>query len=337
MDFSDPRNNIALAIALFNWSERWHFEDLYCEAFVHLAGLYNKAQMFTEFKEVSRRSKIAVEGASIGLNERVGNAEALLKSLDFEELWKQDLPASPAREAYERLRKFFIKELEKIYGAWPPAIAVGEDIWLTREIALKLQADFGALYDYLVDRTIEWECVESRSGPKWGLIQHAIEFHGNTSDVPFTDLVRKWDDKHGCPHIPLPYPLLPESIAPVKGMKKSSKEGKNALRKFALAYDESTNAFLSRQKDSDNPFVESFLDFEKEDLPLGVDPQQARRGRWILIYVILQALATVSVDNPRVKHTNGVAYHLSAAIASKGPFFVSKDIVGAFHEDSHCW
>lgn len=107
-------------------------------------------------------------------------------------------------------------------------------------------------------------------------------------------------------------------------------------RRVALAYTESSNIDALGSSEASN-LIDAFSRFEKSDCVGEVDPQTARRGRWVLIYGILQTLAAVSVDAPGVKYSDGVGYHLCARI--KKPSWSREEglFLDAKHEMSHCW
>ena len=70
-----------------------------------------------------------------------------------------------------------------------------------------------------------------------------------------------------------------------------------------------------------------------------LDPFEARRGRWVLIYGILQVLATVSVDSPNLRYKEGVQYHLGPQMKGVVPWgeLGSRPEEEAEHIQSHCW
>jgi len=353
-ELDDMRNNPAIAIAMMGWSEspgvRW--SDMYRESFVHLAGMYGRTQLYSEFKTaVSRTTRELLNHANYNMQMRVKKAEDRLKDLDFSDLWPASSNPPPSYGAFERIRSFFLAELTTIHGSWPPQTPVGEDYWLTRDVTQTLQKDFGALYDYLVDRDVEWDCVEERPGPKWGFKRDGKPIEGNTPDLPLTTLLLNWDNKEELEHIPAPYPLLPESIPAkqsskdnlfkVNASKKPSppKDDKMAQRKFALAYTQSTNIFKLDPDAPLNTWVESYMDFEKADQATTIDPRDARRGRWMLIYGILQVLSNISVDTPRMKYPQvGFCYHISPSLAGVPPWDRSNEpMYEANYRLSYCW
>ncbi|CCF37145.1 hypothetical protein CH063_08553, partial [Colletotrichum higginsianum] len=174
-------------------------------------------------------------------------------------------------------------------------------------------------------------------------------------DIPMTDMLVEYDNKLRFPHIPHPYPLVPESIPPAPTAKENSmfkkKNGAAAAaannggragaleRRVQLAYTEATNIYILGSDFMQSDLIDAFVKFEKSDGITEVDPAVARRGRWVLIYGILQTLASVSVDAPNVRYRDDVPYHLSPRLKGTRvpPWKGSSAHDEASHELSHCW
>jgi hypothetical protein len=348
----DIRENPTVAAGMLAWSEtptvRW--EEGWREAYVHCAGMHTRLETTADYRFITPITKALLERASLEVQVRVQNCEDRLSGFDFEDMWPlMSSQPPPARTSFERIRKFFAQYYLDAYSVWPPAAPAGEEQWLTRSLVQKMQKDFGALYDYLVNREVNWDCSEERSGRKWNIVHEANRsFDADTFDLPFTDLLVAFDNRHKYPHIPHPYPLVPESI-PVKNSKenlfKTSKkkdtpkaEDKMAERRAALAYTESTNIYLLGSDFVSNEFVEAFVRFEKADKASEVDPFAARRGRWILIYGVLQTLASITVDTPNLRHSGDVSYHLNPRLRGTPPWKgASQNVEEATHVGSYCW
>ncbi|KAI0837008.1 hypothetical protein F5Y06DRAFT_90024 [Hypoxylon sp. FL0890] len=367
----DARNDAEVAVAMLAWSEipevRW--EEGWCEAFVHCAGMYSRLEACADFKSVTPITRALLERACLETQLRVQAAEERLGEFSYEDIWLNAGPAArgAARDAAERLRQFFITHYAKIHGDWPPPEASartveGDEMWLTRTLAREMQKDFGALYDYLVNRDIVWDESETRSSRKWMMVSESgnKSFDPDTPDLPFTDILIEFDNRMRFPHIPHPYPLVPESIPPTTPpssgssrdrMRKDNKIINNSSTKQAcddriserraqLAYTEATNIYILGSDFTQSDLIESFVKFEKADQVGIVDPFVARRGRWVLIYGILQTLASVAVDAPNVRYKDNVLYHLSPRFkGTKAPPWksASAPAAEALHELSHCW
>lgn len=406
----DVRNDAETAVSLLAWSEgsevRW--EEGWRESFLHCAGMYAQLESCADFKHVTPITRSLLERASLETTLRVQAAEERLVAFRYADMWPADAPIASAKAAGERLQKFFVQHYTREYGRWPPLPmpasldqqsigmahggADGEDeIWLTRTIAQALQRDFAALYDYLVNRDIVWDESEARSSRKWMMVSEGGNrgFEADTDDLPMTDMLISFDNRWRFPHIPHPYPLVPESIPPptsvnpltgksgtsggMFGGKSSKKNGNHGgdnnsatnlasaangarpsavERRIQLAYTEATNMCILGSEFTHSELIDSFGKFEKSDHISEVDPSAARRGRWVLIYGILQTLASVSVDAPNVRYRDEVSYHLSPrlkgvkmppwktgpqGLGNHGSYGNSRNPEEAAHDLSHCW
>ncbi|KAI1074850.1 hypothetical protein F5B20DRAFT_585860 [Whalleya microplaca] len=361
----DARNDAETAVSMLAWSEtpevRW--EEGWREAFLHCAGMYSRLEACADFKHVTPITRALLERACLETQLRVQAAEERLADFSYGDIWPTTGPIaqSAARAASDRLQQFFVNHYAKNYGNWPPPdtgarTAEGEEIWLTRTMARQMQKDFGALYDYLVNRDIVWDESETRSSRKWMMVSESgnKSFNPDTADLPLTDMLIEFDNRMRFPHIPHPYPLVPESIPPLHSPSSSSsrersKKDKNTKqggddrileRRIQLAYTEATNIYILGSDFTQSDLIESFVKFEKADQIGAIDPFAARRGRWVLIYGILQTLASVSVDSPNVRYKDNVAYHLSPRLkGTKTPPWkgVSAPAAEACHQLSHCW
>ncbi|KAK1757197.1 hypothetical protein QBC47DRAFT_422185 [Echria macrotheca] len=395
----DVRNDPETAVSILAWSEgsevRW--EEGWRESFLHCAGMYSQLESCADFKNVTPITRALLERACLETQLRVQAAEERLAAFQYADMWPAtDGAIAPARTAAERLQKFFMQHYTREFGRWPPlpmpsghdqgAIGMAhggpdgeEEMWLTRTVAQALQRDFGALYDYLVNRDIVWDESEARSSRKWMMVSESGNrgFEADTPDLPMTDMLIGFDNKLRFPHIPHPYPLVPESIPPPSlnpgasrngaqssgmfGGKTSTKRNGNGNnssatlnstnsrtgaveRRIQLAYTEATNICILGSEFTHSDLIDAFGKFEKADRISEVDPSTARRGRWILIYGILQTLASVSVDAPNVRYRDDVPYHLCPRLKGakippwkSGPSHGNTNPEEASHEFSHCW
>ncbi|KAK7961837.1 uncharacterized protein PG986_002662 [Apiospora aurea] len=366
----DARNDPETAVSLLAWSEkpevRW--EEGWREAFLHSAGMYSRLEGCADFKYITPITRALLERACLECQLRVQAAEERLCDFGYGDTWPSSGPVTngPARAATDRLQEFIKDHYTGLYGRWPPpasgaTTSDGEDMWLTRSVAQTLQKDFGSLYDYLVNRDIVWDESETRSSRKWMMVSESGNraFDPDTYDLPLTDMLIEWDNRLRFPHIPHPYPLVPESILPTaqsgsasSGKSKKSDKDKDKNnnrggaderileRRVQLAYTEATNIYTLGSDLVPSPLVDGFVRFEKRDQVGAVDPSLARRGRWVLIYAILQTLASVSVDAPNIRYRDDVAYHLSPRLkGTKTPPWkgVASPAPEAAHELSYCW
>ncbi|KAI3319279.1 hypothetical protein HD806DRAFT_289260 [Xylariaceae sp. AK1471] len=361
----DARNDPETAVSMLAWSEtpevRW--EEGWREAFLHCAGMYSRLEGCADFRFLTPITRALLERACLETQLRVQAAEERLVAFTYADVWPTTGSAvnSTGKAAAERLQQFFVSHYARTCGAWPPTesgarTTEGEEMWLTRSVTQMLQKDFGALYDYLVNRDIVWDESETRSSRKWMMVSESgnRSFNADSDDLPLTDMLIEFDNRMRFPHIPHPYPLVPDSIPPVispvpGSSREKSKKDKNAKpmpddrtleRRIQLAYTEATNIYTLGSEFTPSDLIESFVKFEKSDQVGAMDPFCARRGRWVLIYGILQTLASVSVDSPNVRYKDNVSYHLSPRLkGTRTPPWkgVYSSTLEASHELSYCW
>ncbi|KAI9807950.1 MAG: hypothetical protein M1825_005256 [Sarcosagium campestre] len=351
----DVRGDPASAAGLLAWSEgsvvRWH--EGWREAFVHCAGMYNQLSIIPEFRDISHFTRVLLERASLEMQVRVQQAEDRLAEFDFDDMWPMQSVSPPAaRYSFDQFRKFLLRFYEGVFWTWPPpSRRESTDTWLNREIVNRLQSDLGALYDYLVDRDKTWEQAESGGDRKARIVSKSkkTNFRADSDDLAMTDVLLGYDNRNKIPHIPHPFPLLPSST-PVQHHAKQSLFGnkkpkgldtKVSERRTALAYSEATNIFLLGSDFSNNELVEAFSRFEKTDQIGEIDPYDARRGRWILLYGLLQTLATLSSDTPRLRFHDDVSYFLNPRLRGTPPWRGRGEREGddepPLQMTSHCW
>ncbi|KAL5418513.1 hypothetical protein PMIN03_000993 [Paraphaeosphaeria minitans] len=350
----DVRHGIKLAISLLAWAEqdnvRWR--QGYLESFVHLAGLLNpQVEEHPEFKRLTIATRRNLGIAAKSLQLRVIEAEEKLATFDFDDLWPNLLmaTATPVYHSYQAFRQFLINYLTRTYGNWPPNQG---QTWLNRKVAFDLQRDFGMLYDYLVNRDVAWDVREERPGNKWQMVNLKTEdFRANLPELSLSDVLVTWDNKHGYSHIPHAYPLLPRDVPQTRvaqkkglfsGLKKNkadtTKDAKTHLQ-LSIVFSDATNIEKLDPSFSGNILIDTFEQFElSADLKTST-PREARLGRWVLLYGVLQVLSNLSVDVQSLRHTDGVRYFLCTDL-KRCPGWVTNDqteLLEASQQRSWCW
>jgi hypothetical protein len=349
--FDDVRNNPSYAASLLAFSElpdvQWR--EGYIEAFVHCVGMYNLGQLddIVEWQYITPHTQIFIRNASMEMEDRIHRAQVWLTSFDLTEMWPANsAPPSSGRGCFDRLRRWLCSYYERVFRHWPPSTEKGDQTWLSFQVVQRLKNDFHTLYDYLVDRDIMFEAYQHRLGHKWRIVNKSDRmFRPDSFDMPLTDILVAFDDRNNFPHIPYPFPRTPDPI-PVQSkakfaFRKTASPGKIQAesRKKARAYAEASNVYSLRNQFAKSDLVMSFIGFEQSDMLDNIDPFEARRGRWVLIYGILQILATVSVDSPHLRYKKDSLYHLSPQMKGVVPWasVESPPEKQAEHEDSHCW
>lgn len=348
--FDDVRNNPSYAASLLAFSElpdvQWR--DGYIEAFAHSVGMYHLGQIddVFEWRYITPHTQIYISNASMEIDDRIHQAQLWLASFDLTEMWPAtSAPPTSARGCFDRLRRWFCGYYEKAFGRWPPNTGE-EQTWLNHQTVQVLKNDFHTLYDYLVNRDVKFESHFDRSGRRWRIVNKSDQsVRPDSSDMPLTDILVAFDERNQFPHIPHPYPHTPDPILARSRTKitfrKTSSPAKlqaDARRK-ARAYAEASNVYALRDRSMNWDLLMSFIRFEQSDMLDTTDPFEARRGRWILIYGILQVLATISVDSPHLRYKDGSLYYLNPQMKGVVPWAdpESPPEEQAEHEGSHCW
>ena len=333
-----------LARDIVSSSDMHRIEALWREAFVHCTGQLSSLQITLEWRDISPITKALIDRASLEIQVRVSKADSRLAQFDFGDMWPMSSATAPsARLAYEKFQKFLIKHYASRFGSWPP-----HETRFTRSVYLHLQRDFGALYDYLVDHSAAWSNRQIVNPTQ-------LHFKPDDDQLQITGMLLRFDDAEGHPHIPHPFPLIPTTSqqlghqlstapgSPPVGKRQqrfftsSTPHTKRPTPAAALALSEATNIGTLYATKTINPLVEAFSNHEKT-YPEYTAPSDARKGRWILIYGVLQTLATVAPDAPGIKWTEGVDYFLNPKLRGTPPW--GELPVGPderSHWRSHCW
>ena len=307
--------------------------------------MYENLSDLQESADISQATTAHLERAHLELRARVQEAEDPLTSFYFDDAhFAQEDMAPTVRAVSVRFRKFLKQFYEKEYQSWP--IRRGQrSLWLDRITVNRLQDDFNALYEYIVDRNVEWNGDnESEDRRKRVLLKsvNAQSFGLDGDDLRMLGVLINVDCRLNASHVPHPYPLLPPSVPgstpakkPVFGGKKKDKARESRI---ALAYSEASNAAVLDPRYADNDLLEAFVRFEKADQPDNVDPREARRERWIIVYCVLQTLAGISVDVPDLTFHGDVSYFLNTRLQGLPPWSPTDGMfMDASREQSHCW
>ncbi|KAF2755491.1 hypothetical protein EJ05DRAFT_103165 [Pseudovirgaria hyperparasitica] len=361
----DVRNNWRMALGLLAWSEqdsvRW--QAGYMEAFVHCAGMLTpRICESAEFKRLSTVTRYNLNNASTLLKLRVVEAEERLAAFELHEIFPPPKTKNPAGTTHQRsfnaFRDFLIDFYSSTYGSWPPPRQKNGH-WLTRDLVIQMQQDFGSAYDFLVDRDVCWEEREERSSRKWQMVTTRPEpdfLAIETAELPLTDMLLSFDNKHSYKHIPHPYPLLPKGAAASaasqpekkknifsafrkeKPAPQSTKDWKEKLQ-AAVIYSDASNIHRLGTSFASNDLIDALEKYEKSAQLKAISPQDARIGRWILIYGVLQTLSTLSVDAEGLRFSDSVSYLLCPSLKKCPPWdsLFPQTVWEADQTKSYCW
>lgn len=355
--FDDVRSSPSYAIGLLALSEMIHWKEGYIEAFAHCAGMYSAGlKDVRETADLSAYSHMMVRTANQDIMRRVRRAQAHLKDFCLNDnMWPSmsGQNCQQAKAAFNRFARWLQQYYRGVCGQWPPS-SQGEDIWLYRDVIERLNSDFHRLYDFLVDRETVFS---SGSGGPLILAEKKNRPQVKAGTIPYADILGSFDDRLQVPHMPHPYPLIPSSVSasPSTTSTKLSIFGPKTKRPLsptavtelaqskAMSYSTASNLKLLRgevPRPADE-IVKQFLVFEEESgrkFKL-VNPADARRGHWTVIYGVLQILATVGVDTPNLRWKEGVRYHLNPNLDAVIPWKVPGESIepAGTHVLTHCW
>ena len=340
-------NEPRAAAGLLAWSEDVRWNEGWREAFVHSVGMYERISQLQESADISLATNAHLQRAHLELQARVHEAEVILSKFYFDDAHFAQEDLSPSvRAASDRFRKFLRQFYEKEYQSWPIRKGQqGNPLWLDRTIVGRLQEDFSALYEYFVNRNIMWndeEDSEDRKARNWLKSINNLNFGLDGEDYRMLGVFRNLESRIIASHIPHPYPLLPISVPALPHAKKSRFRGKKVDKaresRTAHGYVAASNLHQLNRGYAKNSLAQAFVHFEKNDNPGEVDPREARRERWIIIYCVLQTLAGLSVDVPNLSFKGNVSYFLNARLHGLPPWNPTEQIfMDAAREQSHCW
>ena len=222
LQLDDVRGNIPHALGLLAWSEQPNvlWDAGYLEGFVHSVGMMNQQTTKTrEYRNLSQVTRHKLQNAYNAMQLRLIEAEERLGRFDFPEMWYTDGVASnhPTLKSSDAFREFLHAFYESEYREWPPREEDHQGHWLNHALMLRLQSDFGAIYNYWVDRDVVWDANENRPTRKWEMVCSRLRAEGFEADgpgLPITDMLIGFDSSQKFGHIPHPFPLLPVSRAP---------------------------------------------------------------------------------------------------------------------------
>lgn len=347
----DVRGSLTNALSLLAWSEKLDvgWDQGYLEAFVHAVGMLTRNALDRpEFKRLSPVTRHNLEKSYNGMQIKILNAEEKLGSFAFPELWHLPnvVANSPAFRASESFRDWLKTYFSSTYEQWPAKVNQ-HGHWVTRELVHKLQEDFGAIYDVLVNRDIIWTDNEARHTRKWEMASKTALtdiFSPDLPGMPITDMLISFDNQHAYQHIPHPYPLLPRRVpsltaAPTKKKKifgigkkdkaASSPRDPSEHMKISLAFGDATNINKLGMLLETNDLRDAFLEYEKTATTDAIPTADARLGRWLLLYGLLQALSTLSVDTDGIKYKTDVSYFLCPSLENCPPWPPARSLVVA--------
>lgn len=314
----DARNAPRRLIDVLVVSEQYQWEDIFTEAFIHGAGLFNAISASPHFPAIPHATRQLLERASFSIRERVSTTTGLLSAFKFPILQssgtrvKRARPAENPLPGWRRAYRRFAADLVSYYTRrfnlrhWPPPV------W-SRGMAKQLQRDFAALFDLLVDH--DSPSASSPSIPtdpddpyRYALALALRDFE--EAAFPSTAAAKA---AVSFPRLP----SLPSESSPAWGRKQT----RDAI---AVTLLDSYNA--PGDAAAGNRFVEEFLEwFKRAERSYGegrtvTKSVVAREGRWCLVYAVRRCLESVCAEWDGLRYTREVEYWLCAELRGVPPW-----------------
>lgn len=340
LKIDDIRNDDDAIIEALIMGERWRCQRLYREGFIHASGRWEDIKGHTGLQYISQETKKRLDRASLNLHQiRLYNVTTGLTNFDYPSVWVGDdkyPELKPWKAGFEAMRKLTLSFYKNVYGSWPPKAGkhgkgggYTETGGLNRLVLKRLYDDFCVLYDLLVDREwihgerIRFEATYFSEGEE-GKEQRTKEEGARNA---LRKIMAALDNSTVPvqPNIPFDQPrLLHITAAPATEKKKSKKpRSQKKLKSDELAvvlknsYNEDTTE-RARQNEFASAYLKLEADFAKgKNLD---DIIEARRGRWIFMYCVLQNLPMTVVDAVGCQYGDGVEYFLCENVKGSLPW-----------------
>lgn len=341
----DVRNDDDKILEGLTLGERWKSTRLYHEAFLHAVGRWDDIRHHPAWDLITQTTKSRIDRASIDLvNLRLSNIQQRIPNFEFPSVWLgagKYNKYSGWKNGYDRMRSFTMSYYKHFYGSWPPKAGkkgkgggYTETGGLNRLVLKQLYDDLCCVYDLLVDR--EWihgEQIHFQPGQTAGSDGEKSD-EGKDEQEEGRKALRTVEEEFNTaympvvPGIPFDVPKLPYRLPASSGAsKKKSKSlfgSSNGLSgdELSAVLNYSYNQDALEEYGKTNQFVSQFIQMEREwgSGKKIEDSADARRGRWIFMYCVLQSLPMTVVDGTGLRHGGGVEYFLCENVKGAAPW-----------------
>jgi hypothetical protein len=324
--YSNFAENAEHALACLKFAESAKIRNVWINAFVHCAGMHERLFLSPEFPGLSNTTNALITRASLEMDLHIARVVRAVSSFLEEELGTEHLGLSkPARDHLDYFRSFLHSFYVDKLGYFPPRETTPWD----KRPWKAMYHDFQCLYDYLVDAESTCDMTSAK---------------GLTGGICVIQNLQAFDQRHGYDPLPHPLPLLPRQLVPQR--RKSSQRG---LRTLALVsgmntLPERTPTVSQGLAMATNcldegvmlcQLVQEYQRFERLKLASKLDPVEARKIRWILIYSVLQMLTSIMKAPPEVTDVEKTSYPLCALVQGCPPWVANEKVrVADFMEPS---
>ncbi|KAI8245868.1 hypothetical protein K4K57_000580 [Colletotrichum sp. SAR 10_99] len=320
--YLDLKGHAHHALAILHLAEFFQVRDMYIDAFSHCVGMSEELFCSPEYQHISSISRTLIRRARADMNNRLSLAGSMLKSFLEDELSEANLGLPAGGRAHlDRFRSFVLSFYQTRLGYFPPLSLDSRSTIFDPEIFEILRKDFRAVYDLLVDESF----TSDDSSP--------LLAQGGICAV---QSVQSFDERCDYPSLKHPLPLLPEIDDDKASRRMSLAWLANTARGDKLKPDHRLLAHAALIKamnvrDSElleNDFVRAYRKFEedsvmphtKTDKTEKINPVDARKVRWILIYAVYQVLRNCTSPPLEVRDSADADYHLAVSTEQLPPW-----------------
>ena len=299
------------ALACLKFAESAKIRDVWIDAFAHCAGMHERLFLSPEYPGLSNTTNALITRASLEMDLHIARVVRAVSSFLEEELGTEHLGLSkPARDHLDHFRSFLHSYYVDKMGYFPPRES---NPWNKRPWKA-MHHDFRCLYDYLVD--VESTCDMTSA-------------KALTGGICVIQNLQAYNQRHGYDSLLHPLPLLPQQ--PKTQRRKPSQRGLRSLalvsgmssvpeRKSTTSHNLATATNCLDEKVMLCQLVQEYQRFERQRLAVKLDATEARKIRWILIYSVLQMLASIMRSPKEVRDVEKPSYPLCVLIAGCPPW-----------------
>lgn len=298
--YSNFAENSEHALACLKFAETARLREVWVDAFVHCSGMHERLFMSPEFAGLSNTTNALVTRAALEMDLHIARVTRAVGSFLEEEFGAEHLGLTkPARDHLDYFRTFLHAFYVDKLGYFPPQET---SPWDKRPWKAMYQ-DFQTLYDYLVDS----ESTSDMSDAK-----------ALTGGICVIQNLQAFDQRHGYEALPHPLPLLPQQ--PETQGRKTSHKGLRSLalvhggkipeRKFSAQQGLAMATNCLNDNVNSCQLVQEYQRFERHKLSSKLDLSEARKVRWLLIYGVLQMLASIMRAPKEVRGVEDASYPL---------------------------
>lgn len=257
--YADMRNQPDHALAILFFAEHFQFKDMWIDAFAHCVGMYELLIFSPGYEFISRTSRALITRSRLEMNVRLDHCGRRLGTFLEDDLSDTRLGLSAGARAHlDKFRSFLQSHFVAKLGYYPPTSCSDESGGFPKSIYAQMTSEFQKLYDFLADTSV------TSSEPAAIISQQG--------GICVIQSVQAFDQRHKCPPLPYPVPLLPEveesnSKKPMMLLNKRftrTKTDKMKLDPRLVAYSAITKA--TNRRDSvfyDCSLVRAYRSFEK--------------------------------------------------------------------------